>query len=134
MKKSYFTIVLTLTCLFGCGISAHAQDPSAVTAKIPFEFVVGVKTLPAGTYTISRVSPVRSGLIIHSYEEGTIVLPVAIDDPSPQQAELSFEHVGDKYFLSKIETPAAVFTIAIPRGMTRLGLVKIDGAVSSSGN
>ncbi len=90
--------------------------------------------MPAGRYTISRVSTVRSGLVIHSSDEGTIVLPIAVDEPSARQAELSFEHVGDKYFLSKVETPAAVFTIAIPRAMTRLAQVKIDGTVSSSGN
>jgi hypothetical protein len=134
MKKSYFTIVMTLTCLLGCGISAHAQDPSAVTAKIPFEFVVGAKTLFPGTYTISCVSSVHSGLIIRSYEGGTIVLPRGVNDPSHKQAGLSFEHAGDKYFLSKIETPVAVFTIAIPRAMTRLAPVKIDGRASSSGN
>jgi hypothetical protein len=134
MKNSYFAVVLTLTCLLGVGVTAHAQDASMVTVTVPFEFVAGVKTMPAGTYTVSRVSTVRSALIIHSYDEGTIVLPIAVDEPSAGQAELSFEHVGDKYFLSEVETPTAVFTIAIPRAMTRLAQVKVDGTVSSSGN
>ncbi len=49
MKKSLFTVVLTMTCLLGLGISAHAQDASRVVVKVPFEFVAGGKTLPAGT-------------------------------------------------------------------------------------
>src|SRR5271169_1052189 len=132
MKKSYLTVVLTLTCLLGFGISANAQGASRVAVTVPFEFVVGARTMPAGTYIVGPVSPfspVRSGLIIRSYEKGTIVLPRAVDDPSPEQAGLSFEHVGDKYFLSKVETPAAVFIIAIPRAMTRLAQVKIGGTV-----
>ena len=57
MKKSFFTVVLTMTCLLGLGISAHAQDASGVVVKVPFEFVAGAKTLPAGTYSVGRVSP-----------------------------------------------------------------------------
>jgi hypothetical protein len=134
MKKSYFAVVLTLTFLLGSVITANAQDASKIIATIPFEFVAGVKTMPAGTYTISRVSTGHSSLIIRSFDEGTMVLPIAVDEPSAEQAELTFEHVGDKYFLNKVETPAATFTIAIPRTMTTLARVKIDGAVSFSGN
>lgn len=58
MKKSYLTVVLTLTCLLGPSLSAHAQDASRVVVTVPFEFVVtGSKTMPAGTYRIDRVSP-----------------------------------------------------------------------------
>ena len=67
MKKSYLTIALTLTVLFGAGLSAHAQDPDSVVVKVPFEFVAGASTLPAGTYTIGRNSPgANSGLNIRS--------------------------------------------------------------------
>ena len=54
MKTSHFTVVLAMTCLLGLGISAHAQDASGVIVKVPFEFVAGGKTLPAGAgvYTI----------------------------------------------------------------------------------
>ena len=134
MKKSYFTIILTITCLLVGGNTAIAQEASKVMATIPFDFVVGVKTMPAGTYTVSRVSSGRSGLIIRSLDEGAIVLPIAVDQPSAEPAELTFEHVGDKYFLNKVETPAVVFTIAIPRTMTRLAQVKIDGTASFAGN
>jgi hypothetical protein len=49
MKTSYFTAVLTLTCLLGLGISARAQDTEGVRVNVPFEFVAGGATLPAGT-------------------------------------------------------------------------------------
>ena len=38
MMKSYLTVVLTLTCLLGSGISAHAQDTEGVRVKVPFQF------------------------------------------------------------------------------------------------
>jgi hypothetical protein len=137
MKTSYFTVVLSMTCLLGLGISAHAQDVSGVVVKVPFEFVVGGKTLPAGTYSVGRLSPViHPTLIIDSKENGAsaLVLPVVSDGESAGHAELSFEHVGDKYFLSKVETPVGVYTILTPRAMTKLAQMNDHGVTSSSGN
>ena len=65
MKKSYLTAVFTLTCLLGLGISAHAQDTEGVRVNVPFEFVAGGTTLPAGTYTVARVSPADKPNPIH---------------------------------------------------------------------
>ncbi len=98
MKTSYFTVVLTLTCLLGLGIGAHAQDAGRVIVKVPFEFVAGDKTLPAGTYTIGRLSPaIHPALIIDNKDTGAFVvmLPSVPDGDSAGQAELSFERVGD---------------------------------------
>ena len=57
MKKSYLTAALMLTSLLGVGISARAQDADAVVVSVPFEFVAGAATLPAGEYRVSRVNP-----------------------------------------------------------------------------
>jgi hypothetical protein len=131
------TVVLTMTCLLGLGISAHAQDASGVVVKVPFEFVAGGKTLPAGTYSVGRLSPgIHPSLIIDSKDNGAfaLVLPVVADGESVGHTELSFEHVGDKYFLSKVETPAVIYTILTPRAMTKLAQMNDHGATSSSGN
>src|SRR6202162_2683941 len=107
MNKSYFIAVLTLTCLLGLGTSARAQDTEGVVAKIPFEFIAGSRTMPAGTYSIGRLSQdAHLGLIIQSHDNGALLLPVAVDEDSAEKATLSFEHVGDKYFLTKADTPA----------------------------
>ncbi len=52
---------------------------------------------------------------------------------SADEAELGFEHVGDKYFLSKIETPASVYAIRTPRAVTQVAQMKDHGTGSSSG-
>jgi len=136
MKKSYWNIILTLTGVLGLGISARAQDAGRVTVTVPFEFVVaGSKTMPAGTYSIGRVSPdSRSGLIIRSYDSSVLLLPIAVHEASAEQAKLSFEHVGGKYFLSEVETPAAVYSIETPRAITKLAQSKDHETVSFSGN
>ena len=137
MKTSYFAVVLTMTCLLGLGISAHAQDASGVVVKVPFEFVAGGKTLPAGTYSVGRLSPgIHPSLIIDSKDNGAfaLVLPIVPDGDSAGRTELSFERVGDKYFLSKVATPAGVYTLLTSRAMTRLAQMNDHSVTSSSGN
>ena len=136
MKKSVFTVVLAMTCLLGLGISAHAQDASRVVVKVPFEFVAGDKTVHAGTYSIGRVSPATHAVIIAGKDNGAfaLVLPIVPDENSAGRTELSFEHVGDKYFLSKVDTPAGVYTLLTPRAMTKLAQMNDHGVTSSSGN
>ena len=123
MKKSYLTAVLMLTCLLGVGVSAHAQDPDAVVVSVPFEFVAGGATLHAGEYRVSRVSPgVNRELAILSYNKGgALLLPLAFEDGSAGEPVLSFEHVGGKYFLSRIKTLSGVYTMPASREMVMLG-------------
>jgi hypothetical protein len=135
MKKSYLSVVLTLTCLLGLGISARAQDTSRVVVTVPFEFVAGGETLPAGTYTLGRVSPAsQRGLVIRSDDQSAFLLPIVVDDAPAEQAKLGFTQVGDKYVLSRIETPAGVYTIGIPRAMTKVAQMKDQGSLTSSGS
>jgi hypothetical protein len=132
MKKSYLMVILALTCAIGLG-TAHAQDEATVVVNVPFEFVAGGATLPAGTYTVGPVSTVgRSALLIRSFESGAFLLPVVFDGALVAHTQLSFEHVGDKNFLSTVETPAGVYTLETPREMTKLAQTKDQGTVASS--
>jgi hypothetical protein len=134
MKKSYLTAVLTLTCLLGLGVSARAQDTEGVRVIVPFEFVAGGATLPAGTYTVGRLSvDAYSGIEISGRGNGALVLPIAVDGTPAGQTKLSFEQVGGKYFLSEADTPGGIYTFALPRAMVALAQVKDQSTVSTSG-
>jgi len=133
MKKHYSAVVLALIYVLGLGVVARAQDASTVVVNVPFEFAAGGKTLPAGAYRVSRVSSQTTGLFIRGDKDGAMLLPAVFDDAAAEQAELSFTHVGDKYFLSKVETPGGVYTIATPRAMTQLAQKKDHAGMSSSG-
>jgi hypothetical protein len=139
MNKSYLTAVLMLTCLLGVGVSARAQDPDAVVVKVPFEFVAGGATLPAGEYRVSRLNPgTNRELSIRGYNTGAaFLLPLAFDDSAAaaNQPTVSFEHVGDKYFLSKIKTLGGVYTLPASREMVMLGKANSpsQGTSSASG-
>ena len=134
MKKSYFTALLALTCLAGLGVSARAQDTEGVRVKVPFGFVAAGTILPAGTYTIGRLSAdAFSGIAIHGYEHGVIVLPIVVEGTAAEKPKLSFEHVGDTYFLSEVRTPGGTYTFAMPKALVALAQMKDQGTMSSSG-
>ena len=134
MKNSYSCVVLSLACLLGLGISARAQEVDKVAVKVPFDFVAGGQTLPAGTYNVTRASDQAfPALVIRSFDNSAFLLPVFFDGVSADHAELSFRHVGDKYFLSEVKTPAGVYAIRTPRPMTQVAQMKDQGAMSSSG-
>jgi hypothetical protein len=134
MKKSYLTVALMSMCLLGVGVSARAQDANAVVVSVPFEFVAGGATLPAGEYRVSRVDhDSNRELAISGYGKGSaFLLPLAFDDGSANQPSLSFEHVGDKYFLSSIKTLNGAYTIATPPEMIMLGHTNTPGPSTSS--
>ena len=136
MNKSYFTAVLMLTCLLGVGVSARAQDADAVVVKVPFEFVAGGATLPAGEYRVSRINPgTNRELAISGYNKGgAFLLPLAFDDgaAAANQPTVSFEHVGNKYFLSKIKTLGGVYTLPASREMVMLGKANSPSPSTSS--
>jgi hypothetical protein len=134
MKKSYVATVLMLMCLLGVGVSAHAQDADAVVVSVPFEFVAGSATLPAGEYRVSRINPgVNRELAISGYNKGNaFVLPVAFDDGPANEPTLSFEHIGGKYFLSRIKTLSGVYTMPASREMVMLGKSNSSSPSTSS--
>jgi hypothetical protein len=69
MKKSYFIAVLALACVLGLGGSSRAQDASTIVVHVPFDFVAAGAALPAGTYSVGRVSDSQPSLFIRSYEK-----------------------------------------------------------------
>lgn len=84
--------------------------------NVPFEFVASGKTLPAGTYTVNRISEDQFGnLLLSNYEKHVSVLvhPVEFEDARADKASVSFERVGESRFLTKISTANAVYTIPV---------------------
>lgn len=138
MKRSYFAALLTLACVLGIGIKAHAQDVDKVVVTVPFEFVAGGATLPAGEYKIGRVYPgLNRELVISSYHKGSaMLLPLTFEESSNTAGlpTLSFEHIGGRYFLSAIRTPGGVYSISTPKQITVLAQTNNQSAMPPTGN
>jgi hypothetical protein len=137
MKQRYASILLTLASLIGLGISAAGLEEREVVVTVPYEFMVGGTTLPAGTYAVSRLSDNRfGGLSISSYEtrSGVFVLPNQFDSHLLDDSKVTFEQVGSMHFLRSIGTREGVYTFALPRLMNvTAGTEQQHDAMSSSG-
>jgi len=136
MKKQYLTVLLALICLFGLGAAAQAQEEGRVVAKIPYEFVAGGKTLPAGTYAITRISSDRE----RPWEirntvtprDGVLLQPIFFDG-AVDHAGVRLERVGDTYYLSRVATSVGAFTLPVPEAANSVPGGRQHDAVSAAG-
>jgi hypothetical protein len=115
MKTRVFSTLLLLSLLFALGIgNSFASGGSTITVKVPFDFVVGKKTLPAGEYTIRENSAAGPGanLLIRGAKTNVAVItstqPFQISDRK-NKAKLEFTHLEGKYFLSRVVIPESQF-------------------------
>jgi hypothetical protein len=116
MKKQYLRILLAVVGFAGLGVTAKAQELDQVVVTIPFAFVVGGKTLPAGTYRTNRISNDKyEGLILSSVENHVSVIlhPTMVESTHDDNAQARFQETGDQRFLSTIETGDNIFTISV---------------------
>jgi hypothetical protein len=91
--------------------SANAQlgNPRGFRAKIPFDFGVGDKRLPAGEYTFSRLSGFSDNktMLVASVDSSARVFQATFGAQvlTPKnESTLVFHKYGDQYFLEQIWT------------------------------
>jgi hypothetical protein len=100
------------------GTTAKAQIRDEVKVNLPFEFVVDGKTLPAGTYTVSRFAQDKhEGFILSNYESrrSVFVRSGEVESASAGTPVVSFQRVGEQRFLTTIRTSHDVYDIPVPR-------------------
>jgi hypothetical protein len=105
MKKGFFAVLAlaALACSVATPMSAQTIRLSAV---IPFEFVVGNVTLPAGEYKVSsltapHVLQIRNDVL----QAGAIAMPASTtrgDSVRTGDVKLVFNRYGSHYVLSQI--------------------------------
>lgn len=135
MKKHCASILLGLTSLVGLGTSAVGQKQEAIVT-VPFSFMASGQTLPAGKYSISRVSEAQvGGLSIRNSEsgDGVFVLVNHFDSESVAGSKVTFEQVGDVRYLHTIATADGVYAIALPRTINLVAGAKQHDGMSASG-
>jgi hypothetical protein len=108
MKKLAFNaFVLLSLCLPLSAVSAYAQGNTLISrAEIPFDFSVRDRTLPAGTYSVTRIFP--DVLLIRSEDcqEAIVTLTMPVQAKEiPETGELVFHRYGETYFLFQIWVP-----------------------------
>lgn len=136
MKQQWANVLLIITSLFGLAAGAKAETHRELIVKIPYEFVVAGRTLPAGTYTVSRLSDDRlAGLSIASYEgrSSVVVLANRFEDRPADDTKVRLERVGGMYFLRSIETLDGVYTFPLPHSALLMAKSAHTDNMSASG-
>ena len=104
MKKQ-MVAVLFLSVLTVAG-SAYAQSV-AHRANVPFDFIVGGTSLPAGEYTIESINSTDKLLLIRSADGNGKAMTLShsvISRRPTEKSELIFSQYGGEYFLAQIWT------------------------------
>jgi hypothetical protein len=111
MKRIIAIALFAASSLAAAG-NLSAQD-HMVKANIPFDFTVSGKVLPAGTYTISSLSP--SAIQVRNANGHVAELSIVRDDDKRSTTPvLVFNRYGNQYFLHEI-LAANALNVAVPR-------------------
>lgn len=126
MKRQTFSLVSLLSLLLVAG-SAIAQTVH-VRANIPFNFAVGSKTLPAGTYDVGTIDGRDSKMLLLQARDGNssmIVGSNAAENFKPaDKTKLVFNQYGSRYFLSEIWVDGATRGRQLPKTSREKELAK----------
>jgi hypothetical protein len=116
MKRITAIALLAIANFAMAGIS-FAQS-NGVRANVPFDFTVGDKLLPAGTYTIKEQSDHL--IIITNHDKPIAALSLVNGDSnrSPNGGKLKFHRYGTQYFLSEILCEQANMDLQVPTSKT----------------
>jgi len=117
MKIRKYARVLSAMVLFcGLGVGAKAEALGGISVTVPFAFVASGKTLPAGTYNVTRLTLTKSDLFwLTRRDTGASVLLVPSQGESARAdtPEVTFLRVGDVRFLSMIQTGQNIYNLHV---------------------
>jgi hypothetical protein len=115
--KRITAIALLAIANFAMAGTSFAQS-TGVRANVPFDFTVGNKLFPAGTYTIKEQSD--HVIIITNYNKPIAALSLVNGNSnrSPDGGKLKFHRYGSQYFLSEILCEQANMNLQVPTSKT----------------
>jgi hypothetical protein len=113
MKRITAIALLAIANLAMAGTSFAQTE--GVQAKVPFDFTVGNKVLPAGTYRIQSQTKSGAVIVIRNHDKPIAMLTTVDQDGtrSKDGGKLIFHKYGDQYFLSEILCDSADMNVAL---------------------
>ena len=105
LKSLSMSAVMLFAVFAASVVVANGQSSARVYAQIPFDFVVGEKTLSAGRYSVSTDTQDHSVLSIRNMKLNSAA--VRLSSPvqsqrSKKDARLVFHRYGQTYFLAEV--------------------------------
>jgi hypothetical protein len=126
MKRQAFSLISLLSLLLVAG-SAIGQTVH-VRADVPFNFAVGSKTLPAGTYDVGSIDNVNTKMLLLQSRDGNSSMMVgsnaAANLKPADKTKLVFNRYGSQYFLSEVWVNGATRGHQLPKTSREKELAK----------
>lgn len=135
MKTMYVRLLTAFFALAAFAAVSRAQEFDQIIVNVPHEFVAAGKTLPAGPYRVNRAGDFNTWTLVMTNLESLDKVFLLSDEVSPTRDDkpaVSLQHIGDQYFLSKIETADHIFTIPVDAKATQVVAMKKQTTPSSS--
>ena len=111
MSKQIVKNLSMLALVVGLALAAGVQSANAqitshgVTAMIPFDFIIGEKTLPAGRYLVSSATSDSAGLKIQNQEGKSVAFRLSnplTETSQKRKVRMVFHRYGQQYFLTQV--------------------------------
>ena len=105
LKSLSMSAVMLFAVLAASVVVANGQSSARVCAQIPFDFVVGDKTLSAGRYSVSTEMQDHSALTVRNMKlnSGAVRLSNPVQSQrGKNNARLVFHRYGQTYFLAEV--------------------------------
>ena len=117
MKKQIMSALAGFALTAVMAASAYAQTGRRVKVHVPFDFVVAGKQMPAGDYSVRRVSKDSESVLLIQSADGRRTATVLTNSTRREvsRAELSFRQHGESYFLAEVSIPGTAGVREIPR-------------------
>lgn len=103
--KGLTMVLLIIVLAFVSAVATNGQTEKRVIAQIPFEFIVGDKTLASGEYSVRAVNVSGDALLIRRADAKDQAIRVSNwtgPEKNKSYARLVFHRYGDRYFLSQV--------------------------------
>ena len=133
MTRKALPLFATLIVLIGFATAANAQPRHEVTATayVPFEFMMGNRVFPAGTYVFEmatgspKITDEAGVLVIRNRERGlyvAVATGVATDSNNHSNPKLAFRRDADRVYLANVwcQGSTAGFEVRLPQGVIEI--------------
>ena len=117
MKYAKWMLALSLVALSTLSV-AQTITSSGLVAEVPFVFMVGNQSIPAGEVQITRSGMTPNILLVRNADAKAATLSNATQGETRHASNdtvLVFERYGDRYFLSSIRLGGSDMTYQFPQ-------------------
>jgi hypothetical protein len=105
MTTKIINTLTGLVLLLAVAVPLHAGSilNHEMTVSVPFGFIAGDKSLPAGDYSV-QVNPERGSVVLHQEGQSPLILLTNQRESTntPPRGKLVFKRYGANFFLSEV--------------------------------